>query len=287
MIKCKECGYECSAQNALGYHLRSHGMSYDDYVVKHDHNGVWPICSCGKRLQRKKGGFSKHCGKSCASKGANNGMFGKKGDDSPNFGLIRSEQQRKNYSKGAKKRWELHGDNLRSMMKTPEYRQSQRDANIISYATTDRAEKTSQSVRKFWQSDSEITKQRRKEASNRAIQLLEIGKIGPQAPFKAEWILNPFTNQQEYMHSSWETLFLNECIKSNFPVTKAHLIRIAYLLPDGSEHIYVPDFVSIDGSNLLIEIKGRRTEVDDIKFKACKAWCVQNGYEVVMIGDAR
>jgi hypothetical protein len=44
MITCLEYGVECSVANALGYHLRKHGIVYGDYVVKHRHSGARPTC---------------------------------------------------------------------------------------------------------------------------------------------------------------------------------------------------------------------------------------------------
>lgn len=122
MITCKECGHECSAANALGYHLRTHGLTYADYVVKHEHNGTWPTCKCSKRLELKKGGFGRFCGKSCASSGDDNGMGRLKGEMSPNHGKVRTPEQLVNYSKGSRKRWKRHGERLRAMMQTPEYK---------------------------------------------------------------------------------------------------------------------------------------------------------------------
>jgi hypothetical protein len=123
---------ECAAKNALGYHLRSHGMSYIDYVIKHEHGGVWPLCKCGKKLEYRKG-FSRFCSKKCGAIYANP-MSGKKGADCPNFGQKRTEEQKKNYSEGAYKRWDIHGDSLREMMQTPEYKKAQSDAVKNAYA---------------------------------------------------------------------------------------------------------------------------------------------------------
>ena len=123
---------------------------------------------------------------------------------------------------------------------------------------------------------------KRKAAQDRAIRLLEEGKIGPQAPFKAEWKFNPFTQQDEYMHSSWETRFLDECVERDHPVTKKHEIRIAYTDPNGIQHIYVPDFLSVSGSQLF-EVKGQETPIDEIKYNAASSWCTQNSKEFCVV----
>jgi hypothetical protein len=130
-----------------------------------------------------------------------------------------------------------------------------------------------------WQNEERKERQRA-----HALRLLDAGLIGPQAPFKAEWVDNPFTGQKEYMHSSWETAFLQRCIQDDFPVTKRHDIRISYIDPNGIDREYIPDFVGLE-SPVLFEVKGRRDEVVDIKEKACLEWCEKNGYELVMIEE--
>lgn len=286
MTTCKECGIECLSGNSISFHLKKlHAMTYGDYLIKHEHNGVQPRCSCGKMIRYKAGGFTSFCSRSCATTGENNAMGRLKGKNSPNFGQKRTPKQRINYSTGAKKRWELHGDMLRKMMKTPEYRTansaSQREGN---QRDPNRVIKRVAAVKRFWSSDTELTHRRRREASDRAIALLEENKIGPHAPFKTQWCDNPFTGKEEFMHSSWETAFLSACITEGYPVTKEHGIRIPYVGTDGFEHAYVPDFVSLGGDQTLFEVKGHRDETDDLKERAARAWCDANGYEFVVIG---
>ena len=275
MINCKECGTECGSSSGLSYHVRTHGMAYIDYIVKHEYGGTWPNCTCGVKLPYKRGGFPRFCSKSCASSGANNPMHGKKGENCPNYGLKRSNEQLKNYSLGAKKRWEIHGDMLRNMMKTPEYREAQSKANLHSYKTSNRAKKVSESIHRFW-ATSPLADSLRKEASDRAVRLLADNKIGPQAPFKTQWKHNPWTGKQEYMHSSWESAFLDTCISRSYPVTKDHGITIPYRHPDGSTHTYVPDFYAFE-DRVIYEVKGRHDETDVAKWEAAEEWCGDHG----------
>lgn len=281
MITCKECGYQCSAQNALGYHLRSHNISYPDYIVKHEYNGNWPHCHCGTKLPYKKGGFSRSCSKSCAVTGTNNPMSGKTGDKSPIFGLKRTPEQLKNYSDGAKKRWEIHGDKIRKMMKTDEYKDLQSKANKKSYATSDRAKRTSESVNRFW-AESPLAPILREEASQRAIKLLAENKIGPQAPFKRETLISPWTGEEEHMHSSWESIFFQSCVDRQYEVTKNHGITIPYRHPDGTTRNYIPDFFGRE-DRVLYEMKGRHDEVDDAKWSAAQEYCDRMGWGFVVM----
>ena len=281
MIQCKECGFECSAANALSYHLRNHTLTYVDYIVKYDYTGQWPCCECGKKLSFKKGGFPRFCSKSCSSTYAN-GMSGRIGENSPNHGKKRTEEQLKNYSKGAEKRWQEHGDMLREMMKMSEYRKAQNEAQLKSYKTSKHALHVSEGLYRFWAVDSNLTRRLRSEMSTRAVKSLNENKIGPHAPFRAEHKYNPFTDAEEYMHSSYETLFLDVCIAKNYPVTKDHKIQIEYVQPDNSRHLYVPDFYGFE-DRTLYEIKGRSNEIDEAKWAAAREWCEQRGWMFVVL----
>lgn len=63
-LTCLECNKSvANTPNVLARHLRTtHGVDWIDYVVKHEHAGVWPMCVCGcnQRLIWKKGGFGKY-----------------------------------------------------------------------------------------------------------------------------------------------------------------------------------------------------------------------------------
>lgn len=62
-LVCKECAEAvANTNNVLARHVRSiHGIEWEEYVVRHEHDGVWPVCGCGcgQKLPWKKGGFSK------------------------------------------------------------------------------------------------------------------------------------------------------------------------------------------------------------------------------------
>ena len=282
MITCKECGYECSAQNALGYHLRSHGLSYPDYVVKHEYDNVWPHCHCGIKLLYKKGGFSRFCSKSCAACGTNNPMSGKTGDKSPIYGLKRTPEQLKHYSEGAKKRWEIHGSKIRKMMKTDEYKDMMRKSKQSQYdSDPSYADRIKQGVNRFW-AESPLAPVLREEASQRAIKLLSENKIGPQAPFKRETLINPWTGEEEHMHSSWESIFFQSCISRRYEVTKNHGITIPYRHPDGTTRNYIPDFFGRE-DRVLYEMKGRHDEVDEAKWLAAQEYCDRMGWGFVVM----
>jgi len=280
-MKCLECGeLVANSNNVLARHVRKvHGIDWPQYEVNHTYGGMWPKCSCGCGgvLSWKKGGFTSFID-GHSTRGENNPMYGKKGVDSPNSGKRRTNEMKARYSSAAKTRWSNPDDSRREIMTSAAYRENMRK---ISKEVSQRPEviaKKSTWSTKWWEENPEM----RRVWSDRAIDLLEQGKIGPQAPYKAEWKLNPFTGKEEYMHSSWETRFLDECIERDMPVTKQHSIRIPYFDPNGLERVYIPDFLTLDGKTVY-EIKGYETDNDREKWRALMAWCLENDtrYEVV------
>lgn len=242
---CLECGeLVANSNNVLARHVRKiHGIDWPDYDVKHNFGGKWPKCECGCGQDlRWKRGGFARFVGGHATRGENNPMSGRKGTDNPNTGKKRTSAMKKRYAESTSERWKDPNDRFATMF-TPEYR---------------------------------------KKLSEHAINLLEQGKIGPQAPFKTEWKLNPFTGKEEYMHSSWETRFLDACIKQQIPVTKQHGIRIPYVDPNGVERNYIPDFLSLD-SKTLYEVKGYETDTDCEKWRAALAWCLQNDAHLEVI----
>jgi hypothetical protein len=120
--------------------------------------------------------------------------------------------------------------------------------------------------------------ERKADLLRRNLEMLEAGLIGPHAPFKTEWKHNPWTGEPEWMHSSWESAFMDTCISRGYPVTKSHGITIPYTHPDGSLRTYVPDFYAFD-DRVLYEVKGRHDEVDTAKWDAAVAFCEERGWK--------
>lgn len=380
-IKCLECN-QCvgNSKNVLGRHLRNvHNIEYSEYLVKHEYGNNRPRCKCGcgEFTEYAKGvGFRKFI-KGHDSRGEFNNMYGKRGEDNPNFGKIRTEEMKQNYSDSAKKSWEekhdercekvftdeykekmsevikdMHEKNpdvakriaesMKEKWQDPDYRDAQiaifnteeskvrgrekikkqrEDGNIGPHTlTAESRRKLSESAKKL-QSDgiigvgsytpesiekiSEKNKlawknnesrreklirmneerwadpENRKKQSELISELVMQGLVGPHTS-KTEWKFNPFTNQDEYMHSTWESHFLEKCINDGVPVTKKHGVRIPYNDENGYEHIFIPDFVSAE-KKILFEIKGFKNDVWGMKNVAAAEWCDKNGYEYVLI----
>ena len=284
-IKCLECEQlVANSKNVLGRHVRkTHALTYEQYVIKYEMNGVHPKCACGCSglVAFRQGGFDKYASKSCAALGDRNPMSHVVRPINPNLGKVRTEEHKTKYREASKIRWKgPTGDKIREHMKGEAYSKKQSEANKISYATTDKALKISQGINRFWSSDDPRVEVLREQASDRACDLLSLNKIGPHAPFKCQWVLNPFTAKEEYMHSSYETKFLQRCIEADIPTTKEHQIRIPYVNSKGKSAQYVPDFVMYHLKEIH-EVKGKMDEDDYLKIAAAEAWCFANGWSYV------
>lgn len=257
---CRECGQEFDEPEQVRRHQRKHGHTFEQYMLKWTYGGVLPNCACGC------GGYPSW---NVALKDYAKFVHGHHAVGHE----VSVETRRKIGEKNAvtaKQFADAHPDHVAAKI-----------ALMNAGHTPDANAKRSASVHRFWSSSPQAP-QRRREASDRAITLLAQDKIGPRAPFKTEWKHNPFTGNEERMHSSWETAFLDRCISAGYPVTKVHDLRVPYVSHDGTQHQYVPDFVALDDS-VVFEVKGLMREDDDRKLTALQAWADANGHEVVLV----
>lgn len=75
-----------------------------------------------------------------------------------------------------------------------------------------------------------------------------------------------------------ETEFLLRCSQRDVPVTKKHSCSVEYTRADGVAARYIPDFITIDGSKVMHEVKGLVDEETILKIRAAEEWCVANGW---------
>jgi len=283
-IVCKECSKPvANTNNILALHIKhAHNMTFEEYLIKHEHNGNRPkcLCGCGEELYLRKGGFPKfrnnHDGR-----GKFNGMYGKKGKDNPNTGKIRTEEHKEKYRVVGLNNWDNNRDKYLETMHSVEYREMMSIAVSTSPKNEIRKANISKSLKKAWSNGL----YNRAEYRDRAILLQEQGKIGPQAPFKTEWKYNPFTQKEERMHSSWESKFLDINIERNNPVSKVTNIKIPYVDENNTERIYIPDFLGFE-DDCLYEIKPehlKTTPRNILKFAAAREWCEKNGAIFIVI----
>lgn len=277
-MECLECNKKvANSKNVLARHARKeHNLEWVDYVVKHEYGGEHPTCKCGcgERVAFAKGGFRKFI-KGHDSRGKNNSMYGKKGKDNPNTGKKRTDEMKERYRQAALDRDDT--DRI-SIMKTDEYRDKMSKSQIEVFKSTNKAENISEGMKTWWENNPE----QREINRERVIQLQAEGRMGPQGPYKTEWKYNPFTDQDEYMHSSWESRFLDHMIAHDTPVTKVHDIRILWTNREGKKKVYIPDFRELE-NDVLYEIKGGQDEDAELKAEAAERWSDKNGFEYNML----
>ena len=256
-MKCEIC--ENEYQRIASHVSRTHGVEYENYLVKYLYGGIRPKCECG-------------CGSDAPFTRSHGSSFKKfiHGHHirvrEPMSEEARASVGRKN-KEHMKRYWKENPEKMQAHM------QMLRDLHTPEI-TKRRLDKMRETYRNW-------PKEKRRAASNRAILLLEQNKIGPQAPFRQEFKLNPFTGNKEWMHSSWESTFLDTCVEMNISVTKAHTIRIDYTDAEGVERQYVPDFL---GEGVLFEVKGRESADDRLKYEAAESWCSAHDMEFVVFG---
>ena len=252
MKTCKIC--DKTFTRLASHVLFAHEITYESYLLKHDFGGVNPKCECG-------------CGELTPFSKSQGMRFLRyiHGHSARIEGRLTADSKAKIGEKNRANLIRLCSENKEK---------SQAQARLMrKHVTPEVRKRSAKTSAENWQKPESAEK--RKLQTERAINLLEQGKIGPQAPYKTEWKLNSFTGKEEYMHSSWETRFLNECVERNIPVTKQHGIRIPYVDPNGVERTYVPDFITLDGKTLY-EVKGYASPVDRVKWRAAISWCLDN-----------
>jgi hypothetical protein len=258
---CRECNKEFESYEFILRHIKMHKIKAKDYVLKWEHNGKIPLCACGclKETSWNIGikNFTKfihghHC-----------------------VGKVLSEETKKKIGKKNSKNMK------RYIASNPDVAMKKIRQMNAANQTQEVKKKRAESVHRFW-STSPFADKLRKEASDRAVVLLSQGKIGMNAPYKRAAVYNPFTQQEELMHSSWEQAFLETCIARQYAVTKDHGISISYIHPDGTQRQYIPDFYSFE-DRTLYEIKGMQSDVDICKWSAAKEYCDSKGWSFIIL----
>lgn len=260
---CKIC--QISFTRLAPHVIRRHGVEFKDYLLQHELGGVPPKCKCG-------------CGQDAPFSRSQGMRFLVyiHGHSARAEGRLTEESKQRIGEKNREHLGEMHrNDPALGAAKSKQ---------LCSGITPDVRKRSAKTNAENWRKPESAEKRRLQ--SSRACDLLEQGKIGPQAPYRAEWKLNPFTGREEYMHSSWESRFLDECVERGIPVTKQHGVRIPYADPNGQERTYVPDFMSLDGLTLY-EVKGHETESDREKWRATALWCLERGAVHRVVGYDR
>lgn len=270
---CLICEYFCKNRGSLGNHLmRSHKeFTTETYTLQYHFDNKIPLCLCGCGEQVSYHKLLYKYNDYITGHNDNRNRFTTSNQPPPKTPAQQqknNESVRKAYSgeNGIKIRKKISNSLKETYNVKPSYRMDISRTSLRSWANNP---------------------ERREKASVLAMLLQKQGKIGPNAPFKIEDKFNPFTNQIEKMDSSYETRFLDCCIKINYPVTKEHEIRIPYIKPkDGLYHKYNPDFLSLK-ENKIFETKGRNNEDAVAKAEYAFKWAEKNNftYEVIFLED--
>lgn len=240
---CKECSEEIiGAKNSLGRHIRKeHNMTYQKYLEKHEFGGAWPTCQCGcgQKIRYKKGIIPRFI-KGHSSNGENNGMYGKKGELCPTFGVPKPEGFGENQSSVMKRRWNDPNDKLQLVHESEEY-----------------VKKQSDTLSKRIEEGTFVPKSRIKKIINPHTQ--------------EEEILAGY--EIEFYQACTDLDF-------SLRLTKNHHFRIPYVTEDtGSVKNYLPDFYFPD-LGLIVEVKGKYEKYRKYlkeKTEAANKWCSETG----------
>ncbi len=106
----------------------------------------------------------------------------------------------------------------------------------------------------------------------------------PYKHVKTSYLKNKWTNENEYMASSWERKFAEFLTSMNVPYKKKHNVRIEYIKSNGLYSTYTPDFL-IEHSREVIEIKGYEDENAKLKNTICEKWCKENNYSYFLLKE--
>jgi hypothetical protein len=294
---------ECHAKfKRLSKHIViAHGMLHKDYIVKHEYNGRHPKCACGCNtvVTFAKGKFKKFI-RGHASRVDEIKKIMIEGGRSAAADPIK----RKKNSEALILRWK--DATYKQQVHAPENKLKRLSALRIVTSTKEFSEKLCDIKKTLWQNKQWAANQRkifksdeykntvskttklalsnenvRKNLSERAKEAYTLGKRKPKSNWssiKSGWYFNPYTNNDTWFDSMWEYDFLIschdaglECIREPFIISYKH---------NNTTASYFPDFLV---ENTIVEIKGRQTQLDDIKHLAAIEFAINRGYTFVVL----
>lgn len=268
MVTCMLCLRELDNNKGLSYHLsQTHNVKFCDYLVKFEHNGVWPTCACGcgEKVSFFGGKFSKSVGKHCAK------------------GYKHTQKTRENMSKSqrGKKLSEEHKANIRSGVKNA-YSKNKEISASISTALLNKQKSESHK-----QKISE-TRKKRIEQGQIVIAREKISEKITQRYLDGgfEWAQGQYHSRKgdtTYNYrSSWE-LELMTLLDEDDGVTlwKYEPLSVPYQI-EGVTRRYIPDFyILYRERDFLVEVKPASlsdTKTNAEKRKAALELCEKNGW---------
>lgn len=301
-VQCKECSK--SFIRIVNHVIKTHKMSYRDYVIKHEYAGIAPLCGCGcgQIPTFRKGKFKRyvHCHAS------NDPVLRQEMINAGKAAAADPEKRKKN-SEAVKRRWQ--DSDYREMMANPEFHARRAIESRKSTTTPEFSEKMRQIKLQLWKDEEWAEKQREKfsseefselvsKATTEALSGTEIrekmssiakkgfadGKRTPKSNWSninAGWHIDPHTKILTWFDSGWEFEFAELCHKHGVVAIRKNDLILPYTF-DGVVSNYFPDFV-LPEHKLIIEIKGQESERDLAKYEAGEKYAVENGMGYIVI----
>lgn len=304
MTKCPWCDKEFELENSVVRHSsRVHGKDRREFDLKTKYGGVVPKCKCG-------------CGQDVNynyhEKAFNTFIRAhqQRVDEIRNKmieagrAIAKDEQECQRRSESARSWWHdpnnaehckeivrkwmtaLHEGHRRAS-ETPEYRNQLRESMITKWAgewgdrqrellsSPENRERVSSATKEALNNDEIREKLSQLASNNQAKGIIAVNRS------KRSWVFNPFTGADEHCDSSWEVKLLNEAIRRNVPIKRNRDIIIGYTDEVGHHHNYVPDFVTLSNMT-IIEVKGRKTQRDELKLLSGLDYCRDNHVNFVV-----
>ncbi|NBW06527.1 MAG: hypothetical protein EBR82_00700 [Caulobacteraceae bacterium] len=272
MVPCKVCNKEFENNKGLSYHISQvHNIKFCDYLVEHELNGVWPLCSCGcgEKVNFFGGKFAKHIG--------SHGVIG----------LKRTAETRRKISEiqRGRKLAEEHKNKIGAGVRL----RLDADQTIV--------KKISQKLtgkNKSEQHCKNISETRKKliDAGEIVINRDKISAAITQRYLDGgfEWSTGQYTSSKTgatcNYRSSWEAELM-ELLDRDPRVEMWHYepLTIPYI-HEGKTRRYIPDFlVVLDGQDVLVEVKPPSltdTEMNALKRQAAMEFCDKNGWRYLV-----
>lgn len=307
MFVCEQCGNEFESKRKFICHINKiHNLNLERYALRFEHNNITPKCKCGCGIEtswnRHKSNFNIfiHSHQTRDPDVLQKMIIGGKS-------VIGDKRISKLHSENAKRLWSVNDYRLKHHQTRSNKNSSwhiKRQQSLSFYRKEILPKESSIRLKNRWKQNgvqlrllmsSKSFKQKvsiatkkalscprkRKKISLNASRNQILGIIGPNRS-KRSWVHNPFTNQQEFFHSSWEVQFLNQAIIRNIPIKRNTTLILEYFDVNLKTHHYTPDFLSLS-ENTIIEIKGLMNEIDLIKFVAASTYAFKTGKKFLVI----
>lgn len=304
MTKCPWCDKEFELENSVVRHSsRVHGKDRREFDLKTKYGGVVPKCKCGCGQDVNYNYHEKVFNTYVHMHQANDPAIRNKMIEAGRA-AANDEHNRKKTSLRMKAWWndprnsDKHAELLKVWLPalheghrrasgTPEYRNQLRESMITRWAggwgirqrellsSPENRERVSTATKEALAIDEIREKLSLLASNNQAKGIIAVNRS------KRSWVFNPFTGADEHCDSSWEVKLLNEAIRRNVPIKRNRDIIIGYTDEVGHHHNYVPDFVTLSNMT-IIEVKGRKTQRDELKLLSGLDYCRDNHVNFVV-----